>query len=168
MVLIYIRHGDDYINSHEHDERLTSKGKYKSYNFGLELVEKYGIPDIIYHSPYYRTRQTAKLFVKSIYKKHNVKVDREVDPKLGRYFNNKEKRNPDVKRSTERKGAIIYETYNEFKIRVNEQLEEKEKFKNEKNIWCITHNLVIRKIYNFKEIEKKHKYVDYLEIMLIE
>ena len=170
MVLIYIRHSEDYVNSHEHDERLTKDGKKKAFRYGLELVEKYGMPNIIYHSPYFRARQTAKLIIKSIYKYHKIRIKRKIDPKLGRYFTSSEKENPDIKRSTKEKGAIIYENYDEFKDRVFKQLEnrEKEQLEDDINVWCISHNLVIRKIYKHKNIQTGRKYVKYLETFQIE
>jgi len=168
MVLIYIRHGHDYTRSHDHDERLSDRGKKESYKYALELVEKYGIPEVIYHSPYFRARQTAKLMVKSIYKRHNIKIKRELDPKLGRYFTSKQKRNPDIKRSTQRKGAIIYEDWDQFKNRVNEQMIEHSLEGKEKNIWCITHNLVVRRMYKLKEMKRETKWVNYLETMIME
>ena len=109
MVLIYIRHGHDYTRSHDHDERLSDIGKKESYKIALELIQEHGIPDIIYHSPYYRARQTAKLMVKAIKKTNNIKVERDLDPRLGRYFTRKQKKNPDIKRSACKQGAIIHE-----------------------------------------------------------
>lgn len=168
MVLIYIRHGHDYTRSHDHDERLSDIGKKESYKIALELIQEHGIPDIIYHSPYYRARQTAKLMVKAIKKTNNIKVERDLDPRLGRYFTRKQKKNPDIKRSTGKKGAIIHEDWSEFKERVGEQLIDHTKRSKKQNIWCITHNLVIRRVCKLKDIVRESKWVDYLEVLKIE
>lgn len=168
MGLIYIRHGEDYVNSHEHDERLTHNGKQLSTFFATKLIKDGNdIPDVIYHSPYYRARQTAKLFVKAIKKKYGIKVERKLDPKLGRYFTRRQKENPDIKRSTHKKGAIIYESWDEFKDRIREQLIEKEEESLDKNIWCVTHSLVIIKVCSIKNIKRKSKWVKYLEKIII-
>ena len=51
---------------YKYDEKLTSEGKRMSIQTAQTLIEEYGLPDIIYYSPFYRTRQTRKKMVKAI------------------------------------------------------------------------------------------------------
>ena len=64
-----------------------------------KLIQEHGLPDIIYCSPYYRTRQTRKRMVKAIedYKKHlsenhedkYKRVKLQTEPRLGRFSQEK-------------------------------------------------------------------------------
>jgi len=89
---IYIRHGNDIRTSRKHDERLSDQGKRSVKQKVDQLVEEYGLPDLILYSPFYRCRQTAKIMKKTLTKYHNCEIDKIIDPKLGRYFTRKQKR----------------------------------------------------------------------------
>ena len=110
MTIIYIRHGKDRKGNHKHDEKLTKEGKREVEKFTEKLVEEYGIPDIIYYSPFHRTRHTAKYMLKKIIEireDKNKKVKMKMDVNLGRFFTKTQKRNPDVRESTYNKGIIV-------------------------------------------------------------
>ena len=84
MVLIYIRHGnDDEREPHKiHDTHLTSQGKHKSKKVAKKLIEKYGVPDIIFCSPFARTRETLDVFNKVIRKIGNKEIANIIDSSL--------------------------------------------------------------------------------------
>lgn len=169
--IIYIRHGNDKRSRYKHDEKLTSEGKREARELAKNLIEEYGLPDIIYYSPFYRTRQTRKQMTKEIYKyKEENGIDKriklQIEPRLGRYFTRKEERNPDISSSTLYKGAIIEETFQEFGKRVEYQLNEV--IDNEYNIvWNITHSLVLLKVSKVLNISRS-SHVKYLDYCLIE
>lgn len=142
MTIIYIRHGEDKMGHYEHDEKLTSKGKKQTRKVARRLIEDYGLPDIIYYSPFYRVRQTRKHMMKIIrryMKDNNIDEDVELilEPRLGRFFTRRQKKYPDVRDSTLYKGAIIHEQWEDFHERIEEHFDE---IKNtDKVIWNITH-----------------------------
>ena len=166
MTIIYIRHGKDRRGSHKHDEKLTKEGKEEVERFTEKLVKEYGIPDIIYYSPFHRTRHTAKYMLRKIIeiRTDNKKVKMKMDINLGRFFTKSQKDNPDVRDSTHRKGIIVNEKWEEFKDRVEFQMNN---IVNEnKNIWNITHSLVILQVAKLNNIERD-KHVNYLDIVVI-
>lgn len=170
MPIIYIRHGKDQKGRHEHDEKLTKEGKKEILKFTEEMIEKYGIPDIIYYSPFHRTSHTAKYMLKKIKKIKdkqgiNKKVSLKVEPRLGRFFTGKERKNPDIRESTQYKGAIINEEWEEFQERVNKHFKSFEKSKYN-NIWNITHSLVILQVARLKNIERNPR-VEYLDTLVL-
>jgi len=167
MTIIYIRHGKDRRGSHKHDEKLTKEGKEEVERFTEKLVKEYGIPDIIYYSPFHRTRHTAKYMLRKIIeiRTDNKKIKMKMDINLGRFFTKSQKDNPDVRDSTHRKGIIVNEKWEDFKDRVEFQMNN---IVNEnKNIWNITHSLVILQVAKLNNIERD-KHVNYLDIVVIE
>jgi broad specificity phosphatase PhoE len=172
--VIYIRHGTDVHNNYRHDEKLTQKGKKESYRLAKELIEKYGVPDIIYYSPSYRTFQTAKYMKKALKNvdsldKRSMNLDNEkkikVEPRLGRFFTNTEKKSPDVHRNSIKRGILIEETWEKFHERIDEQFYECKKSEHQV-IWNITHSLVLLRVAKLNNIERdRHvKYSDFCVI----
>lgn len=172
MVILYIRHAKDRTSSHKHDEKLTEEGKQEAYNVALNLLEKYGIPDIIYYSPYHRAKKTLKYMMKAIskYRKmnntnsSNKKAEIIIDPRLGRFFTKKERRNPELRDNTIKRGAIIHETWEDFETRIENQVNEISN--SDTNIWNITHTLVLLKLSRYKNIDF-HSHVEYLDVLEI-
>jgi len=85
MTIIYIRHGKDRKGSHKHDEKLTKEGKKEVEIFTEKLVREYGIPDIIYYSPFHRTRHTAKYMLRKIIEMRKKLYEIKVRKGGGRY-----------------------------------------------------------------------------------
>jgi len=164
MNILYIRHGKDKKGKYKYDEKLSKEGKEEIRNFTLDLIEKYGIPDIIFYSPFYRTFQTKKIMIKVILESKNVKIENKVDIRLGRFFTYKESKNPVIHPKTSNKEPIIYENSNDFHERVNFQFNEIKKLN--KNIWNITHSLVILSLAKRFKIERNPhvNYLDYINI----
>lgn len=148
---IYIRHGNDEKKSNfKHDHSLNSSKEIKQeiIHFTNKLIMKYGYPDKIYCSPFKRVRSTVKIMKKIL----NNNVEIIVDPKLSRYFTKKEQEKPEVRDYTLKYKPPIYENTKLFKKRVDKFYKKVDQQK-DKNIWCITHYLVIKHICKKKQIE---------------
>ncbi len=143
-MLIYIRHAEDADGSYDtkHDGKLTPDGKKATEKLAKRLIKKYGYPDIIYCSPLYRTRQTAKI-IQDI-TPHKVEVL--VDMRLSKYFTTSQKNNPRVRRDTGKYHPQYYETKEDVKKRSRLQLKRMKKHREKYNIWCITHAIVFKYI----------------------
>ena len=169
MTIIYIRHGKDRKGSHKHDEKLTKEGKKEVEIFTEKLVREYGIPDIIYYSPFHRTRHTAKYMLRKIIdiREDDTKtVKLKLDVNLGRFFTKRQKKNPDVRDSTYKKGIIVEERWEDFKERVESQLDANLKNNKDKLVWNITHSLVILQVAKLKNIQRD-SHVEYLDTVVI-
>ena len=167
-LILYIRHGEDKRNNYRDDAELTDFGRQESRELAKKLLDEFGIPDVIYYSPFQRTRATKKEMVKVIKKykeQHNIhkKIRMVSDPRLGRFFSNSERDNPEVHHKTMKKGAFIWENKKQFDKRVFDQLND---CKKEKIVWNITHTLVLLKIVKIEGV-KRSRYVDYLDYVLI-
>ncbi len=150
MPVIYIRHGDDSYSdpTREHDRRLTSTGYKDAKRKTMELVEKYGAPTRIYTSPFKRAVQSVHAMERVIKKNgHNVDVIK--DWKLSRYFSSREKQNPQVYEETERAGAPIHESWEEFQSRCRSHMRSFKRdgmYRGKEVVWCITHALVLKEV----------------------
>ncbi len=164
--LIYIRHGNDRRGDHKYDQVLSQKGKENAKEKAKELIEKYGIPDAIYCSPYYRTRQTRSQMLKVISTHTDRKIKKAIDYRLSRFFTKRQSKNPDIRRDTKRK-APIYETWRDFTSRVKKQLNHMESKKEKYNvIWCIGHTLILTNIIKLKNLERS-KHIEYLDTIVL-
>ena len=163
--IIYIRHGEDTRKRYKYDEVLTDQGKENVVELTKKLVEEHGLPDIIYYSPYYRTRQTKRIMVKTIKEIYSEKIETVCDHRLSRFFTKGQSRNPDIKKETQKRGAPIYETFKEFKERVNEQFTEIEEG-DERVIWCVTHTLILDHIIRIKKLDHDY-HIPYLDTVIL-
>lgn len=146
-MLIYLRHTDDEYNSatYLYDKKVTAKGARQMKRFTDKLVKKYGLPDIIYSSPFRRCRYSVKFVLRHLRKKYNHHPRIEIDSRLSRYFTSKEKQNPDISHNTAIYNVPIYETWKDFRKRTKNAIDEYDKYKNMNDkVWVMTHTLVIR------------------------
>lgn len=165
MTVIYIRHAKDKKDRCEHDERLTEEAKEDVKEFTKKLIEENGFPDIIYYSPYYRTRQTTKYMLKQIKRMdESKKVKISIEPKLGRFFTSKERKNPDIHESTQRRNPIIHEDKKGFHARIKKHLKSVSKKGQDKVIWNVTHTLVLLRVASLLNIERD-PHVEYLDVV---
>jgi len=164
--VIYIRHSNDTRDKHKYDEKLTEEGKENCKIFVEKLIKEHGLPDIIYYSPFHRTRQTKNIMFNYIKKNHNINLKNVCDYRLSRFFTEKQKKNPDIRSDTLYKGAPIDESWEEFKHRVRKQLKDMEKKRTEKIIWCITHTLVLSYVIKKKKIDHEY-FIPYLDTIVI-
>ncbi len=147
MTIVFVRHADDNVSkpTYSHDPRITKYGEKKAQRAALELVDRYGCPDIIFCSPFRRTIRTAKAMKKIC----GFHTDIFVDNNLSRYFCSREKVDPQIDPGTEKYDAPIYESWSEFEDRIDKHLKML-KHTNAKSsgfvIWCITHALVYKHV----------------------
>ena len=165
-IIIYIRHGEDIRDGYKYDEKLTDDGKYEVKVLANKLIKDYGVPEVIYYSPYYRTRQTTRIMLKVIHEELNEKIRLKCDPRLSRFFTKRQKRDPDISRSTRKKGAPIYESWSDFKYRAEEQISDMEENDKYQIIWCVTHTLILDRLINIKNIDHGFK-IPYLDTIVL-
>jgi broad specificity phosphatase PhoE len=142
---ILIRHGNDNKKSeykHDNSLNLTDKTTTDIINCTRKLIELYGFPDKIYCSPFHRVRETVKIMNREVLK-NNVHIN--VDPNLSRFFSKHERDNPSIKNDTLKYGPPIVENKTSFNARVD-KIDDKINHNKKKNIWYITHYLVIKRI----------------------
>ena len=168
MSSIYIRHGRDKRGKYAHDERLTESAKEDIALFTEKMVLQFGFPDLIYYSPFMRTRETTKYILRKLkeLKQENVKI--KCEPKLGRFFTSYERRDPDISDSTMRRKPIINDKKKEFHSRIKKFLR-KVQYKSKKhnlNIWNITHTLVLLHVAELASIER-NPHVEYLDFVKV-
>ena len=165
QTIIYIRHGEDKRGDYKYDEKLTSRGKRDAKKVAKELIDTYGIPDAIYCSPFYRTRQTRHQMLKVIGEHTDREIVKVTDHRLSRYFTDSEKKNPDIRSDTRKKKVPIYESWDDFKERVYEHVDEMENSDHEV-IWCIGHTLIIKHVAKYKNI-KRSSHIEYLDKVVL-
>jgi len=164
--IIYIRHGEDKMDGYKYDESLTKRGKKEARKLAHQLISYHGIPDIIYYSPYYRTRQTLKQMLSVIAEYTDTKVHKICDYRISRYFTQNQRQNPDIRRDTGKHNPPIHEDYKDFKRRVKEHLIEAESKRDCNVIWCITHTLVLERIIHLKNLSHEFE-IPFLDTVAI-
>ena len=145
-MLIFIRHSDDQDDDPTHalDPKLTKEGKHLAYKEGKALIERYGLPTIIYCSPFRRTKETLEYMLR---KRSTSNMAIIYDNRLSRYFSSKEKKHPDIDRSTKKADVPIFESYGDFKERARDLTHALDVYIGGKEIvWCITHSSFYKKI----------------------
>lgn len=156
-MLIYIRHSKEEDNNdatHAHDPKLTRDGRSLAIRKGLKLLSKYGIPNIIYCSPFRRTRQTLEYMLSELSKaqKDSIKIIYDVD--LARYFSNEEKSHPDIDPVTEQMSLPIQESYREFSLRIKQATDKyAHHLEGKEIVWCITHTTVYKRLASIYKVE---------------
>lgn len=156
-MLIYIRHSKEEANNdatHAHDPKLTRDGRSLAIRKGVKLLSKYGIPRIIYCSPFRRTRQTLEYMLSELSKAQKDSIQIIYDVDLARYFSNEEKSHPDIDPVTEQMSLPIQESYHEFSNRIRKATLKYDKHLDDKEvIWCITHTTVYKRLAKIYNIE---------------
>lgn len=153
-MLIYLRHADDDCPeaTHCHDHRITERGAKKSRKVARRLIKKYGPPDIIYCSPFRRTRETLEAMWKE-FPRHKPEVV--IDCNLSRYFSPREQNDPNCYDETIKYGAPVYENWKDFRRRVRKHIHfvrRQGHFKDDNIVWCITHALVYKQVAQRYEV----------------
>jgi broad specificity phosphatase PhoE len=133
-----------------------------------ELVRKYGIPKTLIVSPFLRTRETSKIFLKEleeinitpdiIYstdvaeylgfcKRENHRQEAELDPETKKHFKFK---------------VSLGEGFKHFKNRLLNHINYTQE--NDENMWVITHGLVLNCVYEYLifNSHKRPKPLDYV------
>jgi broad specificity phosphatase PhoE len=167
---IWIRHGEkQYSNNKapenypQHDPDITSSSIDTLRKTGVELIEKYGEPDLIITSPYSRARQTVRELTHSLYEKNKEPdIDNHLfyDTNIAEYLGH-QRGNIDLSKETldilKNNVNILPqpgETMEQLKNRVLTHMEylkiTKDKITPIKSniIWIVSHGLVISNIYS--------------------
>ena len=158
-IFLWIRHGEkEYKNGknplgiYQHDPGIIETEYDVVRKKGLSYIKKYGIPDLIYVSPFKRTRITSNLLTQSLIDPKII-----IEPELGEFLGNQKKRIiddvesfiPDVETETlENLETFLEESYSDFKNRCIVTAS-KIHSKKEKVIWIITHSLIIKTISSY-------------------
>lgn len=155
-MLLYIRHSNDEYKdaTYLYDKKITEVGAKDMIKFTEKLVMKYGLPDVIYCSPFRRCRYSVKFMLRHLRNKYNHVPQIEMEPRLSRYFTHKEKLNPQISNNTAKYEVPIYESWGDFKKRNKEIIHKYERYVyEEKKVWVLTHTLVIREVCRHYNIE---------------
>ncbi len=149
-MIILIRHAEDY-HTQSHNGLITKHGESSAKSVGKYLIEKYGVPDEVYITPFYRGKQTAKMLLTSINTNSNIKI--KTSKNLSRYTRDKANLSITVPE---------YETKDDVKERTRHFLN-KHSHHQGKIFWCITHAIVVK--YGAKILglnpNKNIKFLDY-------
>lgn len=149
-MVVYIRHSNDECSKDEykHDKDLCPNAKKTIRAVATNLIEIYGVPRIIITSPFRRTIKTAEEMVKYIKHTTGNKPKIYLSNSVSRFFSKKEQANPMVTSETLKHKIPIYESWKEFKGRVNKHIDKmyRNDFYYNNDVWCITHYLVYRHV----------------------
>lgn len=149
-MLIYIRHSVDNEEdpTYRHDARLTHKGKKLAASKGEHLIQKYGVPNIVYCSPFRRTRETLDKLLSSIQDTQHIKIV--YDERIARHFSKSDQRNPDVAPTTLKTDIPIYESTDEFNKRIQRFARSMSSYALEDTVvWCITHTTAYKRMASY-------------------
>lgn len=160
--VIYVRHGHDEDSDYSHDQHLTDEGWHEAKKLARRLVKEYGLPDVIYYSPFDRTTDTARAMlsvVRNEFGKNNVKT--KIEPRLGKFFTSKQRSNPKVSENTIQRGMIVPKGKREFHAGL-ETHHQAINFKHAGQIvWNVTHAIGVN--YHIKRLTGKSQTVEYLQ-----
>ena len=154
--MLYIRHSEKLYKNGENteyqlDPGLTENGKVNAM-IKFDQLLKYGIPSIIYCSPYLRTRETAIIAQYVVKHNTNTNVQIIVDNLLSEYLGNQKNVNfeEDVHKETLQYNPLPSETWKEYMDRIKQHIKINNQLQNDnKIIWYISHGLVIQSISFF-------------------
>jgi len=169
MPLTFIRHGEKkYPNGKNipgypaHDPPLKENQEAKIKKITVDLISKYGKPEIIISSPFERTRQTSKIMQQYILKIYDYNCDIEIEKNIEEFLGHQKPAGleadlyKDTSYYTKPKiGVEKVEQCRERIINFYHQLDKK------RNIWFITHGILMHFVY--KDAMKRKKNFNYLE-----
>lgn len=174
--LVYVRHGHDEKSKYPFDARLTSEGAKMSKQLAKRLLRKYGLPSVIFCSPFERARKTAIVMKKAVVREWSKHHPGEVVPdiavftdvRLGRHFTKRQRESKvALSKTTAKNGAIVQETNAEFHERVIDQLFERLVNDDEyKVVWNVSHSLVLLKVAQEMRI-RRSKHVNFLDTVVV-
>ncbi len=168
MGRLYIRHTEKaYSNGKNsifaHDPEITHQGVAEAKKLAIILRDKFGEPEIIFYSPYRRTRETAYA-MSSIFP---VKPKMLCDVSLSEFLGHQKGKNIELTPETSSHYPPPPESMRDFEKRIRGHLKDTEQYDNLiRKVWFITHGIVISyitKIICEKQI-KKIRNLECLEI----
>ena len=176
-MFVYIRHGDDEESKYRYDEKLSDRGKKRARHRARDMIRHHGLPTHIYYSPMERTRKTAKQFMrvarKEATKRGTSTPQFVMEPRLGRYFTQKERHYVDrhtshaMRRSTASKAMIDHGGKRAFRQRVEGHWGQlKDKHGDADRIWCVTHSLVFLHMARINSVDRG-SHVSFLDTLVL-
>ncbi len=163
-----MRHGHDknedghMKHKYSHDPTITSLGKKEVAKATHKLVRKYGVPKVIYCSPFKRCRATVKVMLEHFHdtnKRPNVFIDN----RLSKFYTESQQKNPNGRPSTMKYNPPIIECHNDVMDRCLDIYEELDGTSN--RVWCVTHAIIVR--YISQEIDEEIEHVEFLQKVVI-
>lgn len=148
-MIILVRHSDDESDgcTQNHDCELAKNGKYLASSVGKKLIAKYGLPSTIYVSPFRRTIQTMNHMLNRNTNRRLDKIRIVEENAIARYFSSSDKKKPKVDRKTLEKDIPIYESWDEFKKRVDDFYDFLQELDtSDQVIWVVTHVVVYKRL----------------------
>lgn len=169
---IILRHADDSVidltqQTYKHDTTITNNGKRRAYKLAKRLVRKYGVPDVIYCSPFQRGRDTVQEMLKvfSSDQLKNIKIL--VDLNLTKYFTESQKVNPKIHSSTSQYNIPFNETKEQVMVRANNHLNRLARHHPKPEItWSVTHAIMVKYIGRIKG-DYMSDSIDFLEYITV-
>lgn len=174
--LLYLRHGNDEHNrierlqQHRHDYQLnkSKKNKIFLYNTILDLLDTYGVPEVIRYSPMTRTRETTTAIKKIIkqYYPHSDLPSFIVDTSLTRYFTSSEQQDISLASHTEQYNPPTNENITAFNLRVANHIKYMLEHHTSQKVWCITHAMVYKRVakYHFIDIPEHIPFLHHIVV----
>ena len=141
-MLVYLRHGDDRGDDvYRHDRRLNGRGRTDARKEAGRFVETLGHPDVVYVSPFRRTRETLACMA-AVFERP---VETHDDPRIAQHLSKKQRSNPSVSPQTL---AIVNidEDGDTFRRRVADHVRSVRHLAQAKIVWAITHQSVIEEV----------------------
>lgn len=144
-MIIYIRHADDEYPdaTHRYDHRITVRGAKRARKLARFLVRQYGVPSMIYRTPFVRGRETVDAMRPELPNDPEVYIDR----RLSRRFSKVEQADPSIFSETHEHRPPIKEDRAGFASRVSKHYHAMVNAGHVDStavVWCITHAIVYK------------------------
>ena len=155
-MVLFLRHGRKKYSdgsgpkgSYQYDPSLNlDDNEIKRISKHVEkLVDKYKAPTEIICSPYLRCRQTA-YEIQKVLKLLGIEVNVNIDPRLGEYFRGQYI--IDLKNQVNKETSEHHLYNNESPLQIRKRLSEILDNPDQKEIWYITHGVVIQILHEIK------------------
>ena len=144
-MIIYMRHGNDE-QSHpryKNDPGIRKESRGDIRRHARKLIQKYGVPDVVYFSPMVRGIET----VQEMDLPSTAKIS--VLPELSRFFLKREINFTEIDPISLRRGVPLFETSDQFKKRSDLIVKAIDQTHPGLTVWCITHALVMKRAAHY-------------------
>jgi broad specificity phosphatase PhoE len=178
LTIVWIRHAEKtYSNNRggfgcaQHDPEIKAEEFYRIKDHSKRLISRYGHPQLVFTSPYKRTRQTTQLMISEIEEslKPEVHVDSQIAEYLGyqdpRLVNGNKSYDPDVDKITSTYDLPkIKESTDSMMERIKSHISmltlDQKLYDRPTHcavIWVVTHGIIISRIFDhiYKDLKGK-------------
>jgi len=166
-MVIFIRHGNDKNDGcknekYSHDPTISKHGKKEVSKITHKMVDKYGIPKVIYCSPFKRCRETVKIMLEHFHDCEKLPII-VVDNRLSKFYTEKQQKKPNMRPSTRKFDPPVYECDHDVMERSMDIHDELCRKSN--RVWCVTHAIVVR--YVSMRTDEEIPHVEFLQMVVI-